>query len=202
MNNEISKSIQYLREKDGVIRGIIDRIGTCSLRPSRDYFESLARTIVSQQLSTKAANTIYSKLLLELGGKMAPAKISGLADLQFIRAGISKQKKSYLMELALRFESGEIDTGVFDEQDDEKLIKYLQGMRGIGRWSAEMFLIFCLNRLNILPLDDVGFKRAVKVSYNLSRSPSERTLRRLSKRWDPYRSIAVWYLWQSIDGNG
>lgn len=202
MNRNISTAIDHLREEDEVIRGIIDRVGPCSLRPSEDYFESLARIIVSQQLSVKAADTIYSKLLLKLGGEMTPAKILVFTDPQFTKAGISKQKRSYLIELAARFKTGEIDTGSFYEQDDEKLIKFLEGIRGIGRWSAEMFLIFCLNRLNILPLDDVGFKRAVKVNYNLSKSPSERTLKRISKHWDPYRSIGVWYLWQSIDGDG
>jgi DNA-3-methyladenine glycosylase II len=202
MNKQVLAGVLYLRERDSVLRDIIDRVGPCSLRPSHDYYGSLARTIISQQLSAKAADTILSRLQMELGGKLMPSAILNLSDSQFAKAGISRQKKSYLVQLAVKFGKGEINTDAFREQDDEKLIKYLEGIRGIGRWSAEMFLIFCLNRLNILPLDDVVVKRAVLVSYELRKSPSERILKRISAFWDPYKSIAVWYLWQSIDGNG
>lgn len=198
----ISGAVCYLRERDEVIRRIIDKVGPCSLAPSKDYFGSLIRTIVSQQLSSKAADTIFSRLSSELGGEVTPARVLGLSSSHFVRAGISKQKKSYIVELAERFETGDITTATFCERDDENLINSLKEIRGIGRWSAEMFLIFCLNRLNILPLDDVGFKRAVRVNYGLRKSPSERTLKHLSKQWVPYRSVAVWYLWQSIDGIG
>ena len=202
MNKQVSAGVLYLRERDSVLRDIIDSVGPCSLRPSRDYYGSLARTIISQQLSAKAADAILSRLQMELDGKLMPSAILDLSDSQFAKAGISRQKKSYLIELAVKFGKGEINTDAFREPDDEKLIKYLEGIRGLGRWSAEMFLIFCLNRLNILPLDDVGVKRAVLVNYKLRKSPSERVLKRISTCWDPYKSIAVWYLWQSIDGNG
>jgi DNA-3-methyladenine glycosylase II len=198
----ITEAVCHLRERDEIIRGIIDKVGPCSLAPSKDYFGSLIRTIVSQQLSSKAAGTIFSRLLSELNDEVTPARVLKLSPSRFIRAGISKQKKSYIVELAKRFETGEISTATFRERDDEDLIKCLEEIRGIGRWSAEMFLIFCLNRLNILPLDDVGFKRAVRVNYGLRKSPSERTLKRIAEQWEPYRSVAVWYLWQSIDGIG
>ena len=202
MNKQVSAGVLYLRERDSVLRDIIDSVGPCSLRPSRDYYGSLARTIISQQLSAKAADAILSRLQMELDGKLMPSALLDLSDSQFAKAGISRQKKSYLIQLAVNFGKGEINTDAFREPDDEKLIKYLEGIKGIGRWSAEMFLIFCLNRLNIMPLDDVGVKRAVLVSYKLRKSPSERVLKRISASWDPYKSIAVWYLWQSIDGNG
>jgi len=191
-----------LKKSDPILRSTIDQIGPCSLKPSKDYFGSLVRTIISQQLSTRAADTILERFGLELKGAISPKSVLALSSTQFRKAGISKQKKSYLLELASKFDKGEIDAGSFRNWEDERLIAYLVSIRGIGRWSAEMFLIFCLNRLNVLPLDDVGFKRAVRVNYGLGEGPSERTLKRISKQWEPYRSIAVWYLWQSIDGIG
>lgn len=202
MNHARHGVLEHLKSQDPIISRIIDRVGPCLLRPSEDYFDSLARTIISQQLSAAAAEKIYFKLALELGGKMIASKVTSLSDAQFVKAGISKQKRSYLVDLADKFVNNEINVELFVDPDDEKIINYLESLRGIGRWSAEMFLIFCLGRPNILPLDDVGFKRAVRISYNLRKSPSVQTLKRLSKQWVPYRSIAVWYLWQSIDGIG
>lgn len=199
MTKEMTKGIAYLKKRDEVINRLIAQIGPCELKPSSDYFRSLAKSIISQQLSNQAARSIYLKLLHELNGELTPQKISSLGPLSFQRAGISKQKSSYLMDLANRFIGKEIDIDMISKSGDEQVIDSLTKIRGIGIWSAKMFLIFCLNRLNVLPHEDVGFRRALIQNYSLVRVPSERKIKRIAGVWEPYRSIAVWYLWQSVN---
>ena len=201
MDKEISRGVFFLKENDKILGELINRIGHCKLRPSRDYFGSLVRTIISQQLSEKAANAIFIKLLNELNCKLTPTSVMNLSGQQFIKSGVSKQKRAYLIELAAAFKNGKVRLRAFSEEDNERLISYLTTFRGIGRWSAEMFLIFCLNRPNILPLDDVGFKKALMLRYGLPKRPNDLVIKRISKNWGSYMSIAVWYLWQSVNGD-
>ncbi len=201
MKNEIQDSVEYLRKNDTVIRGIIDIIGPCTLKPSKDYYNSLVKSIIHQQLSNKAAGTIYSRFLNQLNNKLSPKNLLDLTDEEFKKAGVSKQKKAYLRDLSEKFYNGNIDLSKLSVLEDEEVINQLTSVRGIGKWSAEMFLIFCLNRLNVLPLDDVGFRNSIKHNYKLKQKPSKEEVLEISKKWVPYRSIAVWYLWQSLNKN-
>jgi DNA-3-methyladenine glycosylase II len=199
MSPEIKEGIRYLRKKDKVLAKIINKIGLCTLEPSKDYYKSLTKSIIYQQLAQNAARTIYTRFLSQLSNNLTPSKVLHLADEQFKRAGISSQKKSYLLDLSAKFKKKDINPQTIPELGDEEVIEYLTQIRGIGRWSAEMFLIFCLNRLNVLPLDDLGFQRAVRINYKLRNMPSKSKILSLSRKWGRYRSIAVWYLWQSIN---
>lgn len=202
MSSELNKAINYLKKNDKVISKIIDNIGKCNIKPSKDYYTSLVKSIIYQQLSVKAAKTIYDRFLNELNGKLNPESVLNLSEIQFKRAGVSGRKQSYLIDLSRKFINREIDTNNIQKLNDEELINLLTTIRGIGRWSAEMFMIFCLNRLNVLPLEDLGFQRALKINYGLKKMPTKNKIIMLSKNWGSYRSIAVWYLWQSINKNG
>ena len=197
--NKHSKAIIFLRNRDKIIRNLILIVGPCTLRPSSDYYKSLVRSIISQQLSNQAARTIYLRFLNELNGDITPQKVIGLHSSSFRRAGISRQKASYLCDLAQKFVNRELDVDIFRNSDDQVIIDSLTKIRGIGTWSAKMFLIFCLNRQDVLPLEDVGFRRAVMKNYGLSKMPNERKIRRIAQNWGNYKSIAVWYLWQSVN---
>ncbi len=184
------------------MRRIIDRIGNCKLQTSTDYYNSLVRTIISQQLSNKSSNTIFSRLLEQMNNELSPENVLNLSDMQLKSAGISKQKMSYLRDLSTKFIHGDINTSRLPFLDDEEVISLLTSIRGIGRWSAQMILIFCMNRPNVLPLDDLGFRNSLKLHYKLNNTPSKDQIIKISEKWAPYRSIAVWYLWQSINQNG
>jgi len=199
MKTELDKATEYLKLRDKCIKKIIDQIGPCKLNQHYDYFKSLVKTIIYQQLSNKVAKSIYKKFELELNSKISPDNILRLSDTEFRRAGISMQKKSYLTDLSFKFINKEIDTNKFVIRNDEEIINTLIKIRGIGRWSAQMFLIFCLNRMDVLPTDDLGLKKSIQVNYRMNKLPSTEEIIEMSKKWEPYRTIAVWYLWQSIN---
>ena len=202
MNQKIIHAVDYLKENDKIMKNIIEDIGECTLKSSKDYFRSLVKSIVYQQLAIKAARTIYNRFLSELNDDLTPENVLQLKEEQFKKAGISNQKKSYLIDLSNKFNERYIDIKKIHQLSDEDLIKLLTEIRGIGRWSAEMFLIFSLTRLNVLPLDDLGFKRSLMINYNLKQKPSNEEVIKIAKSWGEYKSIAVWYLWQAINKNG
>ena len=202
MNQKIIHAVDYLKENDKIMKNIIEDIGECTLKSSKDYFRSLVKSIVYQQLAIKAARTIYNRFLSELNDDLTPENVLQLKEEQFKKAGISNQKKSYLIDLSNKFNERYIDIKKIHQLSDEDLIKLLTEIRGIGRWSAEMFLIFSLTRLNVLPLDDLGFKRSLMINYNLKQKPSNEEVIKIAKSWGEYKSIAVWYLWQAINENG
>lgn len=199
MNEKVRLAVDYLYENDLVIKKIIDEIGPCTLSPSNDYFASLVKSIIFQQLSNQAAKSIYRKFLKELKFKLNPKAVLNLKDNQFRKAGISIQKKSYLLDLSEKMKHETIDITRIPDAADEELIEILTELKGIGRWSAQMFLIFCLIRLDVLPLDDVGFRKAIQINYGFNELPSKKEIANISKKWGSYRSIAAWYLWQSIN---
>ena len=199
MNEEVRLAVDYLYENDLAIKKIIDEIGPCTLSPSHDYFESLVKSIIFQQLSNQAAKSIYRKFLKELKFKLNPKAVLNLKDNQFRKAGISIQKKSYLLDLSEKMKRETLGITRIPDADDEELIEILTELKGIGRWSAQMFLIFCLNRLDVLPLDDVGFRKAIQINYGFNELPSKKEITNISKKWGSYKSIAAWYLWQSIN---
>lgn len=192
-------AVHHLRRVDAILKSIIDRYGPCTLTPRKDYFSVLADSIVSQQISVKAAETIFRRLKVKMQGRVTPGQLLKLSVDDLRSAGVSGQKSSYLRDLAEKWVDGTILPRRFSRMDDEAIIAMLTKVHGIGRWTAEMFLIFSLNRLDVLPVDDLGFQRAVQHSYGCRAFPSARTIRRIAEPWRPYRSIATWYLWRSLD---
>lgn len=189
--------------RDPVLAAIIRRHGACGLGAARDrfdHFTMLVRAIVFQQLSTKAATTIYNRLLESLpGGLPTPPAIVSLTDEQLRAAGISRQKAIYLRDLAEKVITGAVLLDVVDTMSDEQVIAALTKVKGIGRWTAEMFLIFRLQRPDVLPLDDIGIVNAIHKAYRLRKKPTPARMQKLAESWRPYRSIACWYLWRSLE---
>lgn len=189
----------HLKKADATLAKIILRYGPCTLTLTRRYFYALVEAILSQQLSIKAATTIFRRFRELLVGKIAPLNILQLTDAQFRGVGISRQKMGYLRDLAQKWSDGHINHRRFAKMSDEEIIVALTQVKGIGRWTAEMFLIFCLGRLDVLPVGDLGFRNAVKRAYGLRQDPRPTKIEKLAEVWRPYRSIATWYLWASLD---
>ena len=189
--------------RDPVLAAIIRRHGPCALGDARDrfdHFAMLVRAIVFQQLSTKAATTIHNRLIEAMpGGKVSPEALASFPDEEFRAAGISRQKASYLRDLGLKVASGAVPLESVDEMSDEDVITTLTQVKGIGRWTAEMFLIFRLQRPDVLPLNDLGIVTAIQKAYGLRKKPTPERMRKLGEVWRPYRSVASWYLWRSLD---
>jgi DNA-3-methyladenine glycosylase II len=186
-----------------VLAEIIRHHGPCGLGAVRDrfdHFQMLVRAIVSQQLSTRAANTIHNRVVaLMPGSQPTPAALAALTDEQLRAVGISRQKAGYLRDLCARISNGDVLLDELDAMSDDEVIASLTRVKGIGRWTAEMFLIFRLLRPDVLPVGDLGIITAVKKAYGLRKAPTPDRLRKLGEAWRPYRSIACWYLWRSLD---
>ncbi|TAK08306.1 MAG: DNA-3-methyladenine glycosylase 2 family protein [Candidatus Manganitrophaceae bacterium] len=189
-----------LADADPVLSACIEAIGPCRLAPAPDPFVALVEAIISQQLSVKAADTIFDRLAsLCPRGPITPKGIFSTPDAALRRVGLSRQKISYMKDLAGRWIAGEIRPKTFHLLPDEEVIARLVEVKGIGRWTAEMFLIFALNRPDVLPVDDLGLKKAVRQAYRLRKLPSPERIQKIAKPWRPYRSIATWYLWKSLN---
>jgi DNA-3-methyladenine glycosylase II len=192
-----------LMRRDPVLAAIIRRHGPCALGAVRDHFDHFAmlvRAIVFQQLSTKAATTIHTRLMACLpGGTPSPAGLVSLTDAQLRAAGISRQKAAYLRDLGAKVSAGAVPLEAIDTLNDEEVITALTQVKGIGRWTAEMFLIFRLQRPDVLPLTDLGIINAIQKAYRLRKTPTPARMRQLGEAWRPYRSVASWYLWRSLD---
>jgi DNA-3-methyladenine glycosylase II len=193
----------HLTDRDPVLAAVIRRIGPCGLGDSQhtDHFAALLRAIVGQQLSTKAAATIHGRVLALLppGGPPAPASVLAVPPERLRAAGLSARKTDYVRNLAARALDGRTDLHRLAGLPDEEVIVELTALDGIGRWTAEMFLIFRLHRPDVLPLGDLGILKSVQRLYGFKRVPAARTVERLGRRWQPYRSIACWYLWAALD---
>jgi DNA-3-methyladenine glycosylase II len=176
-------------------------LGPPALRPPLEgYFAALVRAITFQQLSTKAATTIYNRMAaLMPAGVPTPAGFAALSDDELRAAGMSRQKTAYLRDLCEKVVSKKIDLDTLESLSDDEVIAALVTIKGIGRWSAEMFLIFRLLRPDVLPVGDLGIVTAVQKAYRLRKKPTADRLRRMGEAWRPYRSIASWYLWRSLD---
>jgi DNA-3-methyladenine glycosylase II len=185
-------------KRDPVLKEIIHRVGPCTLTPRPDPFLSLVRAIVGQQISVAAAASVYARYkALFPNGQPTPEAGTTFTDAQLRSAGLSRQKAGYLRDLAIHMADGRVPHHTFSALDDEAIITILTDIRGIGRWTAEMFLIFTLNRPDVLPVDDLGLQKNARLAYGLRKNPSRDRLLKLAKPWRPWRSIATWYLWRS-----
>lgn len=200
---EYARARLALLRKDPILATIIKRHGPCGLGEARerfDHFAMIARAIVFQQLSTKAATTIHDRMVALLPDARVTAQaLAGVTDEQLRSAGISRQKAGYLRDLCTKVASGAVRLDDVDAMTDEEVIVALTQVKGVGRWTAEMFLIFRLQRPDVLPVGDLGIATAVQRAYGLRKPPKPDKLRKIGEAWKPYRSIASWYLWRSLD---
>jgi DNA-3-methyladenine glycosylase II len=195
----MQKAINHLKKSDPVMRAIIERVGPCRLEFGEPVFHSLAEAIVYQQLNGKAAVTIFKRFTTLAGEPVMPEGIVKLTAEQLRSVGLSKQKSSYLRDMAERAIRGELDFTRLPEMGDEEVIKHLTQVKGVGVWTAHMFLMFTLKRPNVLPTGDFGVQTAIKKHYNKRKMPTPVQMEKIAKPWEPYRSIACWYLWRSLD---
>ena len=192
------EAARTLIDRDPVLRALIERFPGVTLRSRGDAFSTLARAIVGQQISVKAADSVWQRFLT-VAGVVAPRSVVERTVIELQRAGLSARKAAYLQDLARHFLDGTVNPGHWSGLDDDALIAELTRVRGIGRWTAEMFLIFHLQRPNILPVADLGLRKAVSLYYNRGRPISVRRLQSLGRTWAPWRTVATWYLWRSLD---
>jgi DNA-3-methyladenine glycosylase II len=193
---------RHLARRDRVMKKLIPKFGEVRLHSNGDAFTTLARSIVAQQVSVKAAQSVWHKLVGIVGGATDHLEPTGVLakELPALRgAGLSARKVEYLADLARHFDAGTVHPDQWTQMDDEAIIDELVAIRGIGRWTAEMFLIFHLTRPNVLPLDDVGLIRGISENYFSGEPVSRAEARELGEGWSPYRSVATWYLWRSLD---
>jgi len=193
-----SKAKRSLARRDPVLASVIRAHPSVALRSRGDAFQTLARSIVGQQISVKAADSVWRRFS-ESVVVVQPAMVLEIGALRLRECGLSQRKVEYLIDLAGHFASGAVDPAGWTVLDDETVIEQLTRVRGVGRWTAEMVLIFGLLRPNVLPLDDLGLQRAVGLCYFAGRRVSPRTIRRIALNWEPWRSVATWYLWRSLD---
>ena len=193
-----TEATQALAARDAVLRQLIARHEGLALGSRGDAFATLARAIVGQQISVKAAQSVWNRFADRVGG-VTPAAVCRCRAPSLRACGLSTQKTAYLKDLALRFASGTLEPARWNALDDEGLIGELTQVKGIGRWTAEMFLIFYLTRPDVLPVADLGLQKAMKINYNRGRPLSPRRMQKIAATWAPWRSVATWYLWRSLD---
>jgi DNA-3-methyladenine glycosylase II len=196
------KARRHLARRDPVLKALIAAVGDCTLEPAGgDSFVVLVRSVVSQLISTAAARTISGRILAAAGPEgITPATLLALGEEKLRQQGVSGAKARTILDLAARTRDGTLPLADFSGLDDERVIAHLTAVRGIGTWTAEMFLIFCLGRPDVLPVGDLGLRAAVQEHFQLAALPGKVELRQLAEPWRPYRSIATWYLWRSRGG--
>jgi DNA-3-methyladenine glycosylase II len=193
---------RHLAKRDRVMRKLIPLFGEARLQGRGDAFTTLARSIIGQQISVKAAQSVWLRFVALIDGpsyRVAPAAVLALQAAAMRESGLSARKVEYLRDLAEQFGNGSVNTKAWSGMDDEAIISQLVNIRGIGRWTAEMFLIFHLMRPDVLPLDDLGLLKGISNSYFSGEPVSRAEAREVGDAWAPYRSVATWYLWRSLD---
>jgi DNA-3-methyladenine glycosylase II len=200
MTTDYARARRHLARRDPVIRGLMRAHGKCGLADAQhaDPFGALMKAIVSQQLSTKAAHTIFTRLIALFDGAPTPRALATIGDEQLRGVGLSGQKLRYMRDLAGKVGDGSLPLHALDAMGDDEVIAALTQVKGIGRWTAEMFLMFRLHRPDVLPVDDLGIVKAVQKAYGLRKTPSPDRLNKIGEAWRPYRSVACWYLWRSL----
>jgi DNA-3-methyladenine glycosylase II len=196
---EFLRARRHLARRDKVLRDVMRTVGPCTLQANADHFSVLARSIISQQISTKAARAIADRLVAALGRSgLKPKGVLALSPESMRAAGLSANKQRSLRDLAERCASGDIPLNKLAAMDDEAVIEALIPVHGIGRWTAEMFLIFSLGRLDVFPVADYGLKAAVKRHYAHADLPTKAELDAIGSAWQPFRSVGTWYMWRSL----
>jgi DNA-3-methyladenine glycosylase II len=193
---------RHLAKRDRVLKKLMPKFGDACLQSRGDAFTTLARSIVGQQISVKAAQSVWDRFAGAVGGAatgLQPADVLKLPVERLRESGLSARKAEYLRDLAAHFDGGLVHVAQWQAMDDEAIIDELVAIRGIGRWTAEMFLIFHLMRPDVLPLDDLGLLKGISVNYFSGEPVSRAEAREVGEAWAPYRSVAVWYIWRSLD---
>jgi len=197
---QIEAALAHVRKADRVMRRVIDAVGPCTLRPERKRFSVLARAIISQQVSTAAARTIRQRLEgILTGGVLSAAAIAELNEPALRAVGLSRQKASYLIDLARKSLDGTVRLERLGRMSDHEVVTTLTQIKGIGRWTAEMFLIFSLGRLDVMPYDDLGVRSALRNLYGLDDLPAKEACLKLAEPWRPFATIGSWYCWRSLE---
>jgi DNA-3-methyladenine glycosylase II len=193
------KAINHLKKSDPILAAIIEQVGPCRMEFGEPTFHSLAEAILYQQLNGKAAVIIFKRFTDLAGDPLTPAGILKLTDTQMRGVGLSKQKTAYLRDLAEKTQAGLLEFERLPELSEEEVIQHLTQVKGVGVWTAHMFLMFTLRRPDILPIGDYGIQAAIKKHYKKRKWPKPAIMEKIAKPWAPYRSIACWYLWKSMD---
>ncbi|WP_395704004.1 DNA-3-methyladenine glycosylase family protein [Aquabacterium sp.] len=196
------EACRHLVKRDRVMKKLIPQFGEGRLQSRGDAFTTLARSIVGQQISVKAAQSVWEKFAALVGGpstRLAPGAVLQVSVPDLRGAGLSARKAEYLADLARHFEAGTVHVRQWQQMDDEAIIDELVAIRGIGRWTAEMFLIFHLMRPNVLPVDDLGLIKGISLNYFSGEPVSRAEAREVGEAWAPFRSVATWYIWRSLD---
>jgi DNA-3-methyladenine glycosylase II len=193
------KAVNHLKKSDPIPRAIIERVGPCRMEFGVPEFASVAEAIVYQQLNGKAAVTIFNRFAALAGDPLTPQGILKLSDEQLRSVGLSKQKSGYLKDLAKKTSDGLLNFARLPEMTDDEVIEHLTQVKGIGEWTAHMFLMFSLRRPNVLPTGDYGVQVAIKKHYKKRKLPKPKDMERIARAWEPYRSVACWYMWRSLD---
>jgi len=193
------KAINHLKQSDPILAAIIAQVGPYRMGYGDPTFESIAETILYQQLNGRAAETIMNRFAALAGDPLSPKGILALTDAQMREVGLSRQKTSYLRDLSEKTNSGLLNFSQLNEQPDEEVIKHLTQVKGIGVWTAHMFLMFSLRRPDILPTGDYGIQMAMKKFYRKRKLPKPAVMEKIARPWSPYRSVACWYLWRGLD---
>jgi DNA-3-methyladenine glycosylase II len=195
----MKKAIAHLQRVDPVLGGVIRRIGKLPNRYLEPTFPTLVRSITFQQLNGKAASTIHGRLVAAAGGTVTPESILKLAPRKMRACGLSRQKLAYIRDLAVKTKSGDVDFAALPKMSDAEVIAHLTRVKGIGEWSAQMFLMFALRRPDVLACGDFGIQAAIRKHYGKRKHPKPKDVARIGRAWSPYASTACWYLWRSMD---
>ena len=193
------KAVNHLKKSDPVLAAIIEKIGPCRMQFGQPTFHTLAESILYQQLNGRAAATIFNRFTAAAGDPLTPAGILKLSDAEMRAVGLSKQKTSYLRDLSEKTNAGLLEFERLPNLSEQEVIDHLTQVKGIGVWTAHMFLMFTLRRPDILPTGDYGVQAAMKKLYRKRKWPKPAVMEKIAEPWTPYRSIACWYLWQSLD---
>jgi DNA-3-methyladenine glycosylase II len=196
------KAVAHLKKVDPVMAQVIERVGSYKGWPATGgtHFDAVARSIVFQQLSGKAASTIHGRFQGLYGGRTPlPAELAATSDEQLRAVGLSRQKSAYLKDLGARVASGEVPIETLHELTDDEVIAALTQVKGIGRWTAQMFMMFRLGRPDVLPDLDLGVQKGIQRAYRLRKLPAPERVKKIGAKWAPYRTVASWYLWRLLD---
>jgi DNA-3-methyladenine glycosylase II len=196
----MKRATAHLKKADPILAAIIEQVGPCGLTPREPTFETLARSITFQQLSGKAAGTIFERLRKAVGRRFTATAFLRLSEEELRACGLSRQKIASLTDLAEHVASRKINFKKLHQLEDKQIIELLSQVRGVGVWTVQMFLMFALERPNVMPTGDLGIRNAIKKAYGLEAAPKPLEIAQFAEKWHPHCTVACWYLWRSLDG--